>query len=216
MTMLKNAPTFKIVEVEGISSKEEDDALYNVEIRVEDDAGGFKAIRTNKTILAFTSPVFKQQFFGSLRSRKNSGDSTQNKMEVVDIPDFTFNVVKDFIELITSSNVSIVDTSEDFGFLFEMLRISDLYQVLEVVDLVKGKIATVEITRADVVTAASISEMYKDLQNFEEVSEEVFGRCADVLHKTCPNTLDLSKFIWDNMDNEELIIRLLKKGLWNI
>ena len=76
--------------------------LYNVEIRAHDDAaGGFKAIRTFDYMLAHTSPVFKQQFYGGLRASMNCGDSSQDKMEVVDIPDFTFNVVKDFIELIT-------------------------------------------------------------------------------------------------------------------
>ena len=81
MPMFKNAPTFKVVEEGEVSSKEGDDALYNVEIRVEDDPAGFKAIRTNKAILAFTSPVFKQQFYGDLSSSKNSGDSSKMKME---------------------------------------------------------------------------------------------------------------------------------------
>ena len=61
--------------------------LYNVQIRAHDDAaGGFKAIRTFDYMLAHTSPVFKQQFYGGLSSsKKHCGDSTQDKMDVGNI-----------------------------------------------------------------------------------------------------------------------------------
>ena len=215
--MLKGIALFKVVEEEEeVSGKEGDDDLYNVEFRVQDDAGGFKAIRTNKAILAFTSPVFKQQFFGSLSSSKNSGDSTQdNKMEGVNIQGFTFNVFKDFIELISSRNVNIVNKSEDFDHLFEMLRLADMHQVLDLVDLVKARIAKVKITLADVVKAAIVSEKYKDLLNFEDVCEGLIRRCAGVVHDSCPAGLDLSRFISSNKDNVELVISLVHKEYWN-
>ena len=215
MPMFKNAPTFKVVEEGEVSSGEGDDALYNVEIRVVDDAGGFKAIRTIDYILALTSPVFKQQFFGSLTLSANCGDSTKKKMEVVNILGFSFNIVKDFIELICTSNASIVDLANDFGYLFAMLRIGDMYQVLDVVDLVKGRIATVKITPADAVKAASIAENYKDLLNFEDVSEEVLGRCAAVLVEQC-SAEDLCKFIFSNKGTSRAVVSLMNKGLWNI
>ena len=218
MPMLKNTPFFKVVEEEeGVSSNKEDDIYsYNVEFRVQDDAGGFKAIRTYKNILALTSPVFKEQFFGVLSSSKNSGDSTQeNKMEVVNIQGVPFNVFKHFIELIGSGNVNIVDKSEDFDYLFEMLRLADMYQVLDVVDLVKARIAKVKITLADVVKAASVSEKYKDLLNFEDVCERLYRRCAGILHDGCPAGLDLIKFISLNKDNVELVNSLMYKEYWN-
>ena len=198
MPMLKNAAFFKVVE------------------DVENDAGGFKAIRSSKNVLAFTSPVFKQQFFGSLSANKNSGDSTQDKMEIVNIQGLTFSIFKDFIELIISSDANIIDTAEDFEYLFEMLRIADKYQVLDIVDLVKGRIATVEMTLANVVKAASIAENYQDLLNFEVVSRGVLKRCAAVLVEYCPTSVDLSNFILDNKDQEELVFRLIKKEFWNI
>ena len=192
MPMWKNAPAFKVVEEGEVSSKEGDDALYNLEIRVEDDAGGFKAIRTFTNILAFTSPVFKQQFFRGLSSIKNSGDSAKIKMDIVNIQGFSFNIVKDFIELICTSNVSIVNSAKDFGYLFEILRISDMYQVLDLVDLVKGRIDEVKITLGSLVKTAGIAERYKDLLTFEEVSEGL------------------------NKNNQELVVSLMNKGLWNI
>ena len=217
MSMLKGIALFKVVEEEEeISGKEGDDDLYNVEFTVQDEAGGFKAIRTYKTILAVTSPVFKRQFFGSLSSSKNSGDSTQdNKMEVVNIQGVPFNVFKDFIKLISSINVNIVDKSEDFDYLFEMLRLADMYQVLDVVDLVKARIAEVKITLADVVKAASVSEKYKDLLNFEDVCERLYRRCAGILHDGCPAGLDLIKFKSSNKDNVELVNSLEYKEYWN-
>ena len=216
MPMMKNAPFFKVVEEGEVQTEEGDEDLYNVEIRVEDDAGGFKAIRTYKCNLALTSPVFKQHFYGGLSSnKKHCGDSTQDQMEVVNIKGFAFNIVKDFIELIISSNVSIVDTAEDFAYLFEMLRIADMYEVLDLVELVKGRIATVKITPAEAVKAASIAEKYKDLLNFEEVSEGVVGRCAVVLHDNCPNSMELTKSMSSSKDNQEVVGSLINKELWN-
>ena len=216
--MLKNTPFFKVVEEEeGVSSNKKYIYSYNVEFRVQDDAGGFKAIRTYNHILALTSPVFEQQFFGSLSSSRNSGDSTQdNKMEVVNIQGVPFNVFKDFIELIGSGNVNIVEKSEDFDHLFEMLRLADMYQVLDVVDLVKARIAKVKITLADVVKAAIVSEKYKDLLNFEDVCARLYIRCAGVLHDGCPAGLDVFRFISSNQYNVKLVKSLVYKEYWNI
>ena len=217
MPFWKNSPIFEVVEEGKEFSRKEDDALYDVEIRVEDDAGGFKAFRTNKTILAFTSPVFKQQFFGSMSST-NSRDSNQNKMEIVNIQGYSYNMVKDFIELIVTSNFSIVDTAEDMGYLYEMLKIADMYEVhgLDVVHLVKERIASVRITTANAMKAASVAEMHKGLENFEDVSDGVIRRCAAVIHDTCRNIQELCRVMSSTKGDEELVGSLIKQGFWNI
>ena len=96
-----------------------------------------------------------------------------------------------------------------------MLRIADKYQVLDVVDLVKGRIATVEITSEGVVTAASIAEQYKNLLNFEDVSEGLTRRSAAALHDNSLNVMELSKFMSSHKDNQELVTSLINKGIWN-
>ena len=106
--MLKNATFFQVVGEEEVSEGAGDDLydvvddLYDVEFRFNKEEGGFKGIRTVKSVLAFTSPVFKQQFFGSLSARKRSQEEMSTGIEVVTVEGFAFNLFKDFIELITS------------------------------------------------------------------------------------------------------------------
>ena len=77
-------------------------------------------------MLSLVSPVFKKQFFGSLAS-------TTEKLELVEIKDFSFEGFTQMMKL-------LYDTAEkkfekqlfnilDVALLFEILRLADKYQI---------------------------------------------------------------------------------------
>ena len=66
MPFWKKSPIFEVVEEGKEFSRKEDDALYDVEIRVEDDAGGFKAVIISTFIYSLIlNAIFIPHYLGS-------------------------------------------------------------------------------------------------------------------------------------------------------
>eukprot|EP00092_Neocalanus_flemingeri_P008556 GFUD01009218.1.p1 GENE.GFUD01009218.1~~GFUD01009218.1.p1 ORF type:complete len:485 (+),score=120.45 GFUD01009218.1:33-1487(+) len=69
----------------------EDEDFFDAYFKAKDVFGTFSKIRCNRVILSLASPVFKKQFFGSLRVKDG---------ETVDIVDGTAEAFKDLIDFI--------------------------------------------------------------------------------------------------------------------
>ena len=59
-----------------------------------------------------------------------------------------------------------------------------------------------------------MAEKYKDLLNFEDVSEGLTRRCAAVLHDDSRNIMELSKFMSSNNDNQDVVVSLINKAIF--
>lgn len=175
------------------------DALFDVKFDITDKNGVTASIMAHKNLLAFISPVFKQQFFGDMRK-------TGMEIEIVEIQDFQFKAFKEFIHFIYTGNKSFIENcSKEFEDLFELRKLADKYMILEVVGIVEQRIRIVELNSTTALPALEIAERYKNLLNFGEICDWLSQRCVETLEKSWSSPYDVVRFWNENQNNQDLV-----------
>ena len=103
--------------------------------------------------------------------------------------------------------------------LFELMKVADKYEVLDLVEIVKKIILEIQISEKNVAVLANTAKNYEVLGPFTEVSAAAFQRCADYLSTTLKTTSEMCKFLaeerTDTIALEDSIKLLLVKAMVN-
>ena len=156
----------------------------------EEGGNSFKTIKAHKLLLAGVSLVFRAQFFGPMKDER----------EVIEVQDTTaeaFQAMVDFIYRKAGKNTLTLDEIGDPQALFQLLEISERYQVRALKVLVEEVIKKIELTRENMMFAATVANNYK--VQFEEISLAVSKKCVQFLDKTTRNSDDVFSLVEDTL-----------------
>jgi len=138
-----------------------------------EDGNSTLAIRAHKWPLAGVSPVFMKQFFGP----------KQDERELIDVEKTTAEAFQTMIDFIYSKTSSRAGGQEAFSLksiscpqkLYELLEVSDRYQVLGLKSLAKEGLHNFNVTRENGMFAATVANKYMVL--FEDLSMSLSMKC---------------------------------------
>ena len=131
-----------------------------------------EAIGAHKFLLAGISPVFRRMFFGPM---KETG-------EVVKVEETTceaFNTMISFIYQPPGDEFTLNDIRCPQK-LFELLALSDKYEILSLKALTSNALETLPISNENMIFVATVAKSYKLL--FEDVSTKLLMRCLEFIN----------------------------------
>ena len=136
---------------------EDSNDLFDVSFKLKRKDGWPKSLKAHKLILSLASPVFKQQFYGSLRPQDG---------EEVEIKDGTFEIFKDFLTLIYTEEhlekFSKVDSAESVKDLFDLFYLGEKYQTRTLTNYLYTVLArNITLNKENVVSILETIEEYK-------------------------------------------------------
>ena len=127
------------------------------------DTGNTFEIPAHKLILAFGSPVFMTQFYGTMKEEKNA----------IPVEDSNCEVFKIFLDTIYNKKIALKDLN--FKMLGELFYLAEKYQL----DLLKDSIVKVVSSRtlvsSEVLEAAKVAE---DNSHLDKFVETVYQSCS--------------------------------------
>ena len=157
----------------------------------EDDRSS-KTIRAHSQLLGGVSPVFRKQFFGPMKDER----------EVIEVENTTaeaFQTMIDFIYRKAGQDTFTMDSVKCPQKLFEVLELSEFYQLWDLKTLVKEAVQNFVVTRENMIFAATVARNYKVL--FEDISLALSIKCLKFLQDTTKNSDDMFALIGDTMKN---------------
>ncbi|XP_023327785.1 uncharacterized protein LOC111700915 isoform X2 [Eurytemora carolleeae] len=201
LNLVNFSEVFKDAQETGIKSLL--DCSPDVNFQFYDEEGVLESsIKCHKLLLSLVSPVFKKQFFGSLAS-------TTEKLELVEIKDFSFEGFTQMMKLIydTADNMfeKLFYDILDVALLFEILRLADKYQIEDLAALAKTRIATVPLSDENALEVLEVTEQHKDLLNFEEICKAINLRLAITMKSTWTSSADVDSFCNLYKDRVDLV-----------
>ena len=158
----------------------------------EEGGNSFKTIKAHKLLLAGVSPVFRAQFFGPMKDER----------EVIEVQDTTaeaFQAMVDFIYRKAGKDTLTLDEISDPQALFQLLEISERYQVEALKVLVEEVIKKIDLTRENMMFAATVANNYK--VQFEDTSVTLSMKCLKFLRATTKDSDDVFDLIGDTMNS---------------
>ena len=162
------------------------DDLKDIIFEVKDREGNNHQIKCHKFILALTSPVFKLQFYGSLKAKDN---------EIIKIVDAFHDTFEDFLHFIYNEEpfekFSTIESSEVLRNILELYYLGEKYQVEELKSYLHSVICNnISINSTNVIQI---------LQDIEDHSQ--FQNLVAIITELCFNYLDSNVKIF--MNNNE-------------
>ena len=134
-----------------------------------DDFG--ETVGAHKFLLAGVSPVFRRMFFGPMKE-------TGEKIKVEETTLEAFNAMISFIYALPGDEFTLNDIRCPQK-LFELLALSDKYEILSLKSLASSALETLPITNENMIFVATVAKKYKVL--FEEVSKKLLVRCLEFM-----------------------------------
>ena len=141
---------------------------------VDSSEGSEKLFAAHRLLLAGCSPVFRSMFFGPLKETR----------EVIEVEDTTPEAFR--------SMISFIYRPPEYKFtlqgiqcpqkLFELLHLSDKYQILKLKTMTSDALASFEITNEVMIFAATVAIKYRPL--FEEESKKMLLRCLKFIYNS--------------------------------
>ena len=156
----------------------------------EEGGNSFKTIKAHKLLLAGVSPVFRAQFFGPMKDER----------EVIEVQDTTaeaFQAMVDFIYRKAGKNTLTLQEISCPQKLFEIMEVSERYQVEALKVLVEEVIKKIDLTRENMMFAATVANNYK--VQFEEISLAVLRKCVQFLDETTRNSSDVFSLVEETL-----------------
>ena len=157
-----------------------------------EDEKSSKTIKAHKWPLAGVSPVYRKQFFGSMKDERGVIEVEKTTAEA-------FQTMIDFIYRQPGKDTFTVNNIKCPQKLFELLEIAERYQCLGLATLVKEAFKNFVVKRENVIFAATVARNYKLL--FEDMSLILSMKCLKFLHDTTKNSEDIFALIGDKMNS---------------
>ena len=153
---------------------------------IEKDETGNKEtphFQAHKMALALASPVFKRQFFGTLKETS----------ETITIKKTTIEAFSTLMDYVYMKELNLEVYLEK---LFEVINLAEKYDMSGLRKILKDKIAKWPISMENVVEDAVIAAKY---QQFEE-SKPFLTKCSLFLKRELKTPRDIYQFIYENAD----------------
>ena len=159
------------------------DDLKDVTFEIKDREGNSHQIKCHKLILALRSPVFKLQFYGSLKAEED---------ESINIVDAFHDTFKDFLNFIYNEEpfekFSTVETCEGLRNVIELYYLGEKYQI----DALKSYLHFVICNNISI----NSTNVIQFLQDIEEHSQ--FQNLIAIIREICFDFLDSNVKIFIN------------------
>ena len=159
------------------------DDLKDVTFEIKDREGNSHQIKCHKLILALRSPVFKLQFYGSLKVEKD---------ETIKIVDAFYETFKDFVHFIYNEEpfekFSKIESSETLKNVIELYYLGEKYQI----DALKSYLHFVICNNISI----NSTNVIQFLQDIEEHSQ--FQNLVAIIREICFDFLDSNVKIFIN------------------
>ena len=146
-------------------------------------------VLAHRLLLAGSSPVFRKQFFGSMKEEQ----------EVIEIQDTTleaFTVMINFIYRAPTVSFTILQNCPQK--LCEILNISERYQVSSLTGIVRERIQKFTITSRNMMFTAATAKNYAV---FDDVSKILTGNCQKFLTEQLKTAEDVYAFMLETRNN---------------
>ena len=151
-----------------------------------------KTVRAHRQLLGAVSRVFRHQFFGKMKDERE-----EIKVEMATAE--AFQTMIDFIYRKAGQDTFTMNSITCPQKLFEVMELSERYQVWDFKTLVNEALQNFVVTRENMIFAATVARNYKVL--FEDISLAVSIKCLKFLHDTTKNSEDMFALIGDTMEN---------------
>ena len=151
--------------------------------------GESKRIGAHRFLLASVSPVFRGMFYGPVREMG----------EVVDVVVTTAQAFAAMINYIyyPAFNLSYIRCPQN---LFELHSCAEKYQILKLVTLTSKALKNLDITRENMIFAATVAKNYKEI--FNDLSSKLTLKCLKfLLDDTSGGGKDICALIKETVDN---------------
>ena len=153
-----------------------DDELKDVTFEVKTRGGNSHQIKCHKFVLGLVSPVFKLQFYGSLKAEDN---------ENIKIVDAFYGTFKDFIHFIYNEEpfekFKTIENCEKLRNVLELYYLGEKYQI----DVLKGYLHFVICNNISI----NSTNVFQFLQDIEESSPQ-FQKLYAIVKELCFDFLD--------------------------
>ena len=157
-----------------------DDDLKDITFEVMDREGNTHQLQCHKLVLALASPVFKTQFYGSLKVEED---------EIIKIVDAVHDTFKDFLYFIYNEEpfekFSTIETSEELKSVLELYYLAEKYQVKGLKAYLHLVICNnISINSTNVIQFLQEIEDHSQFQNLVAIIRELcFGFLDNNIHK---------------------------------
>jgi len=165
------------------------------------DSEPFRIFRAHKFLLAVESPMFRQQFLGSL-------SEITDPVLVVLTSSKAFGILLDFIYLTAQDFLFPCD---HFSCLFEVRNLGGRYLMTDLINKTELEISNRQLSSENLIEAAQSAKNYH--QFFPEISEELMMRCNVFFTENYQTREDIRKFLNDHEESEiktDIIMMLIK------
>ena len=167
------------------------DVFFLVKPEDENAEGSGKSIGAHRLLLAGVSPVFKSMLFGPM---KEVG-------EVIEVKETTHEAFNTMITYIYAPPLHdfTLDDIQCPQKLFELLALSDKYEILELKTMTSEALSSLEITNGTMIFAATVAKRYKHM--FEEVCKKLLTKCLKFLFDTTSGGNDVFTLLSETKKN---------------
>ena len=150
------------------------DVLFVVKDQLGEDKSGWKTIEAHKFLLAGTSPVFMDLFFGPMKE-------TREVFKVRNTTPEAFETVINYIykppeDTFTLANVGCPQK------LFELLELAQRYEIRNLKTLTTEALENLSVSRENMIFTATVAKSYKRV--FEDLSMKLLVKCEELLFDT--------------------------------
>eukprot|EP00092_Neocalanus_flemingeri_P037636 GFUD01040973.1.p1 GENE.GFUD01040973.1~~GFUD01040973.1.p1 ORF type:complete len:344 (+),score=77.78 GFUD01040973.1:74-1105(+) len=150
-----------------------------------------KTVEAQRLLLSAASPVFKQQFFGKMRSSKHHFEIKETKIKAFEL----------FIQIIYGAENLNLDIKD----MFEILDLADFY----IIEPIKGKMIEAiknEMTFENLKTIADAASTYI---HHEELANGMLKNCGKFLQSNLGSSDQILDFLKDELMEPELIDKII-------
>ena len=151
-----------------------------------------KIARAHKFLLAGTSPVFLQQFFGPMQD-------TGEVLEVKDTTPEAFDTMLRYIYKLPGEDTFSLEETDCPQKLFELLELAERYQIPNLAKVTSKALETLSITRENMIFTATVATKFKNI--FDDLCNKLLMKCLEWLFQTTNGAGDIFALIMETKKN---------------
>ena len=151
-----------------------------------------KIARAHKFLLAGTSPVFLQQFFGPMKD-------TGEVLEVKDTTPEAFDTMLRYIYKLPGEDTFSLEETDCPQKLFELLELAERYQIPNLAKVTSKALENLSITRENMIFTATVATKFKNI--FDDLCNKLLMKCLEWLFQTTNGAGDIFALIMETKKN---------------
>ena len=158
----------------------------------EAEGNNGKIARAHKFLLAGTSPVFLQQFFGPMQD-------TGEVLEVKDTTPEAFDTMLSYIYKLPGEDTFSLEETDCPQKLFELLELAERYQIPNLAKVTSKALETLSITRENMIFTATVATKFKNI--LDDLCNKLLMKCLEWLFQTTNGAGDIFALIMETKKN---------------